>query len=166
MQIHLLKVTESFKKTLIKIHLNFTALFRTTATNTADIATLQSGGGWTVETLLASNRSIVAADEKTVFRVPDDSFNVLNLANDLPIGFECIVVMGAADGVANMDIQTGNQTVYGTVVNAATDYAFASTQTLQLTQATANKGDFMHLIVVSATDIHIMGGVGIWVDTL
>jgi len=84
---------------------------------------------------------------------------------DVKPGFDVIVVNIGADGNNIVTVSpNAADGVFGQIANAAADSTAsgANGKDIVNTKATANKGDYIHLIADGEADWFIIGGVGIW----
>lgn len=117
------------------------------------------------ETVSAS-KTLTEDDSGKTFNVGTDAL-VITLpqitTNNLGMKFRFRNI-GADAAVALTVSPNATDAVHGTIANAAADSVASGVVNKDIinTKATANKGDWIELVAVAATEWYITGGVGIW----
>ena len=131
----------------------------------SDLAPLIEGAlGWTVETKGSTARNITNGDHKTIFRMVDGSQQMFYLNSSLNIGVEFMIISDEADGSGVFTLQTYQQDIVGVIGESS--FAVGGGLSIQLTNATSVRGNFLHCIVTSEDTISIVGGSGIYASVI
>lgn len=123
-------------------------------------------GLFAVATEVVENTTLTAKDSGKEYNVGTDALAITLPAIDASnIGMSFLVRNIGADGNNIVTISpAATDAFHGTIANAAADSVAGGVVDKDIinTKATANKGDFIIVTAVAATEWYITGGVGIW----
>lgn len=122
---------------------------------------------WKVEELVATPRTIVEADNRTVFKSTGGTYETVQMDSTLSLGFEFIILFDGTPATDIIDILPNGWTISGTIGQSdAADIELGSGITIQLTSATSKKFDYLHVMVVDTAEAMLIGGHGIYTEVL